>query len=158
MKSHIVPVGSTAPPFTLPDIDGVIRHLDDIAGTKTLLVFFRGFWCESCQAQLDVMRTDHQEVVDRGAVSIGISADSVERSRIGVAAAELPFLILCDPTLEAITRYGVLHRPDDAGPGIARPSVFVLDRTRTVRFAHVGMDPSDRPKLDALLLALDSIE
>ncbi len=158
MKSYTVPIGSTAPPFSLPDTNSLIRHLSDIAGKKTLLVFFRGFWCESCQAQLDLMRTDYQEVVDRDAVFVGISADSVERSNVGAAAARLPFLILCDPTLETITRYGVLHRPDDAGPGIARPSVFVLDQMRTVRFAHIGMDPTDRPKLDALLLALDAIE
>ncbi len=158
MKSAAAPVGSTAPDFTLPDANGVTHRLYEIAGCKTLLVFFRGFWCETCQAQLAEMRAEQREVIDRGAQTIGVSAETVERSREGLGPGESGFLVLCDPELAVISRYDVLHRPDDAGPGIARPAVFVLDSRRVVRFAHVGVDANDRPKLEALLLALDSID
>lgn len=151
MKSVTVPVGAHAPPWELKDGSGFVHRLDDIDFAKILLVFFRGFWCESCQAQLESMTSEHQDIVDRGAVTIAISADSAEPGR------SLPFLVLSDPSLHVIRRYGVLHQPDDLGDGIARPAVFLLDRSRTVRYAYVGADVNDRPKLNALLLALDSI-
>jgi peroxiredoxin len=157
MKSVTVPVGSTAPSWELRDASGTAHHLDLIEGDKVLLLFFRGFWCESCQAQLERMKAEHQEIVDRGAVTLAISADLPERADQNGPAGSLPFLVLGDPDLEVIRRYGVLHQPDDLGPGIARPSVFLLDRGRTVRYAYIGADPTDRPKIEAILLALDSI-
>lgn len=151
MKSVTVPVGAIAPQWELKDGAGFDHRLDEIDGDKVLLVFFRGFWCESCQAQLELMTSEHQDIVDRGAVTVAISADSAEPGKV------LPFLVLSDPDLLVIRRYGVLHQPDDHGPGIAHPSVFLLDRSRTVRYAYIGADANDRPKLDALLLALDSM-
>ena len=151
MKSVTVPVASRAPEWELKDGLGDIHRLDEIDGDKILLVFFRGFWCESCQAQLASMTSEHQDFVDRGAITVAISADSAK------PGLGLPFLVLSDPDLRVIRQYGVLHRPDDLGPGIARPSVFLLDQSRTVRYAYIGADANDRPMLDALLLALDSI-
>ena len=60
----------------------------------------------------------------------------------------------------AIDRYGVRHEgePEAAGKAIARPSVFVLDRSGIVRFAHVGEDPLDRPTIRLILLALETLE
>lgn len=157
MKSTTVPVGSIAPDFALPDPYGTMHHLREIASGKTLLVFFRGFWCETCQAQLSEMRSELQEVIDRGGRTIAVSAESVERSRQAIERDDPAFLVLCDPDLLVISRYGVAHRPDDAGSGIARPAVFVLDGEQAVRFAHVGEDAYDRPKTEVLLLALDAI-
>lgn len=151
MKSVTVPIGTRAPLWELEDSSGQVHRLDGIDGDKILLVFFRGFWCESCQAQLELMTSEHQDIIDRGAITVAISADSGDPVQV------LPFLVLSDPDLRVIRQYGVLHQPDDNGPGIARPSVFLLDRARTVRFAYIGADANDRPKLDALLLALDSI-
>ena len=135
----------------MKDATGTTYRHDEIDGDKVLLGSFSRFWCESCQTQLAQMTSEHQEIVDREAVTVAISADSAE------PGSSLPFLVLSDPDLDVIRRYGVLHQPDDLGPGIARPSVFLLDRSRTVRYAYVGADANDRPKIEALLLALDSI-
>ena len=157
MKSTAAPVGSIAPDFSLPDANGAIHRFHEAAAGKTLLVFFRGFWCETCQAQLAEIRAETQEIADRGGRTIAVSAETVERSREGIGREGAAFLVLCDPELSVISRYDVVHRPDEAGPGIARPAVFVLDSRHVVRFAHVGADAYDRPKLEALLLALDAI-
>ena len=154
MKSTTVPVGSTAPSWELKDTDGRLHRLDEIDGDKVLLVFFRGFWCESCQAQLALMKAEYQEIVDRGAVTVAISADRADY-RDG-RMTSLPFLVLCDTDLLVIRRYGVLYQPDDSGSGIARPSVFILDRAKTVHYAYIGASATDRPKIEALLLALES--
>ena len=44
------------------------------------------------------------------------------------------------------------------GRAIARPSLFVIDPRGTVRFAHVGEFPRDRPSMDLVLLALEVLD
>ena len=45
VKSSMVPLGTPAPPFTLPSVDGSKVSLDDLAGTPALLV---AFLCNHC--------------------------------------------------------------------------------------------------------------
>lgn len=44
MKSQVVPLGSTAPDFTLPDLDGLPHRLADRLGRYALVLFYRGHW------------------------------------------------------------------------------------------------------------------
>lgn len=41
---HAIAVGTVAPDFQLPDVDGVPVALSDYAGSSVALVFYRGFW------------------------------------------------------------------------------------------------------------------
>ena len=87
MKSVTVPVGVDGAAWELRDSTGTLHRLDEIEGDKVVLVFFRGFWCESCQAQLELMTAEYQEIVDRGAVTVAISADSADARWSGGVAA-----------------------------------------------------------------------
>ncbi len=75
-----------------------------------------------------------------------------------MTAWNLPYVVLGDPDLVTIDRYGVRHVDEPKGRTIARPSVFVLDRGGIVRYFHVGEHERDRPAVAALILALESID
>jgi peroxiredoxin len=62
----------------------------------------------------------------------------------------LPFSLLSDPDGDVIRRYGVW---DEEGQ-IARPAIFVVDRTGVIRYAYVGDDFADRPGDEPMLEAL----
>ena len=79
-------------------------------------------------------------------------------ARGSVTESKLPYAVLGDPDLVTIDRYGVRHVDEPMGRRIARPSVFVLDRSGLVRYLHVGEHERDRPPLAALLLALETID
>ncbi len=160
VRSSVVPIGTVAPPFALPAVDGSVRRLADYRGSKAVIVFYRGHWCGACRQHLAALREAVLTIEDAGAAVLAISAEPLARARASAAADNLPFTILCDDELTAIDRYGVRHEgePEAGGKAIARPSVFVLDRSGVVRFAHVGEDPLDRPTIRLILLALETLE
>jgi peroxiredoxin len=157
VKSTAVPVGSVAPDFTLPGTDGQPHRLADHRGQPVVVLFYRGHWCGACRAQMADLRRAHLLFADAGAVVLPVSSEPLDRARDGAARDGVPFPVLSDPELRAIDRYGVRHDDEPEGRPIARPSVFVLDREGVVRFAHVGAAPRDRPPLDLVLLALESM-
>ncbi len=160
MRSTVVPIGTAAPPFALPAVDGTVRALSDYLGSKVVVVFYRGHWCGACRQHLTALREAVLTIEDAGAAVLAISAEPLERARSSAATDGLTFTILSDEELVAIDRYGVRHEgePEAAGKAIARPSLFVLDRAGIVRFAHVGEDPLDRPTIRLILLALETLD
>ena len=160
MKSAAVPIGTAAPLFELPAVAGGCCRLADYRGANVVVVFYRGHWCGACRQQLVALRQAVQTIEDAGAAVLAISAEPLERARASAVADDLSFIILSDEDLMVIDRYGLRHEgePEAGGKAIARPSVFVLDRSGIVRFAHVGEDPLDRPTIRLILLAIESLD
>ena len=58
--------------------------------------------------------------------------------------------LISDPKRRIIKRFGVLHPRE----GIARPAIFIIDKSGVVRYLHVGKYPSDRPSIQQVMQAL----
>lgn len=104
------------------------------------------------------MRDSYESILGLDAEVVAISADTLAVARQAVIDARLPYPVLSDAGLAVIDRYGVRHIDELKGRSIARPSVFVLDREGIVRYLHVGEHERDRPTVEALLLALETID
>ena len=53
IEQQILPVGSIAPEFSLPDVNGRIVHSADLLALGPVVVnFFRGRWCPYCLTEL----------------------------------------------------------------------------------------------------------
>jgi alkyl hydroperoxide reductase subunit AhpC len=65
----------------------------------------------------------------------------------------LTYPVLSDESRQYIRAYDVLHPQE----GIARPSVFVVDRTGTIRWQYIGTAASDRPPMATILEQLKAI-
>jgi len=76
--STMLPLGTAAPNFSLPDVDGRTVSLADFAGSKALLVMFI---CNHCPfvkhvaAQLAQLARDYQA---KGVAIVGISSNDIE--------------------------------------------------------------------------------
>jgi len=119
-SSTMLPLGTTAPDFSLLNIDGQIVSLSDFPDAPTLLVIFM---CNHCPYVVHV--ADHlaqlaQEYMARGTAIVGINsndvasypADSPEQM---VATAEergYPFPYLYDETQEVAHAYRAACTPD----------------------------------------------
>jgi peroxiredoxin len=66
----------------------------------------------------------------------------------------LPFYILVDETREVTKQYGVWHRLGLDAWNIARPALFVIDRTGTIRSIFVGDSQEEFPSNDEIEAAL----
>ena len=60
------------------------------------------------------------------------------------------YLLISDSKKRVIKRYGVLHPRE----GIARPSVFIIDKSGVVRYVYVGRHAGDRPPIQQVIQAL----
>jgi len=99
--------GDRAPAFSLPDQEGRLRSMKEFTGRKFIIYFYSKDNTPGCTRQACSFRDLYGEFRALGVPVVGVSRDSV-KSHAGFAAKqELPFVLLSDPELQAITAYDV---------------------------------------------------
>lgn len=146
MARHTSKVGDTAPDFTLPDgATGQERHLAQWVGQDVLLVFFRGTWCPFCRRQMRVLTENHARLTAGGVQVVGVVCQEAASVRRWLHNNPLPFPLLVDESRAVAKAYGVHYWLSWEGFNLAKPSLFILDRTRKITFGHVGAHMRDLP-------------
>jgi peroxiredoxin len=93
-------------------------------------------------------REHYPQILAAGATMAAISPDAPERSETLRRDLQLPFPILCDTERRVIREWDV-HNPRERG-GIAKPSVFVIDKERKVCYGAVDGVANRRPPAEIL--------
>ena len=70
----------------------------------------------------------------------------------------LPFNILIDETRAVTKAYGVWHPIGLDAWNIARPALFLIDRSGSIRYSFIGRNQEDFPSHEQILGELDRIE
>ena len=93
IEDRILPVGATAPGFTLPDaLTGKPVHLADVLSLgPVILNFFRGRWCPYCVTELEQWRDLHADLRRRGAFLLAISPQTPARTTSPSSSMGYPF-------------------------------------------------------------------
>ncbi len=126
-----VKVGEAAPPFTLAGTGGREYSLSEYAGRVVVLVFYPGDDTPVCTKQLNSYNDDLSEFDGLGAQVLAISAQDVASHERFAAKHGFGFPLLADTDKAVAGAYGTL------GPlGFPRRSVFVIDGSGIVRYAH----------------------
>lgn len=126
-----VGVGDTAPEFSLPGTGGKHHSLAEYRGRTVVLVFYPGDDTPVCTRQLCSYNDELSRFADLSAQVIGISTQSVESHEKFAAKHGFKFPLLADVDKSVHRAYGVLGLMD-----MPRRSVFVVDGTGTIRYAH----------------------
>jgi peroxiredoxin len=123
-------VGRTAPPLSLPRIDGNGRvDLGALRG-RVVLVYFWSIHCGACRlATPDILRM-HRAFEARGLSIVGISDDPIDDLRAAASTLSLGFPLVHDSDAKVGTTYWV--------SGI--PAFFLVDRAGNVAYASEGWD------------------
>src|SRR3954463_11688010 len=162
-----LPIGSPAPDFRLPGVDGKTYSLKDFADAKVLVVIFNCNHCPTAQAYEARIAKLHEEMKDKGVAVVVVSpndpaalrldelgytdvSDSFEDMKYRAKDHKFAYPYLYDgDTQEMSKAYGAL----------ATPHVFVFDADRKLRY-NGRFDDSDvktvkshdaRNAVDALL-------
>jgi peroxiredoxin len=149
-------IGSPAPPFDLPDVDGKRRRLEEFANDPLLLVVF---WCNHCpyvQAWEGRMIELAKSYRGRGLATVLINAndpvaypdDRPERMAERARSKGYPFPYLWDESQAVAHAYGALVTP--------HPMLFGKDR----RLLYQGAidDHHDRPERVSHTYLRDAVE
>ena len=146
-------IGTKAPDFTLPDQNGELRSLGDFAGKKVVLYFYSKDNTSGCTKQACGFGELYPQFTEKGAVVIGISKDSTESHRKFAEKYSLPFVLLSDPELKAITAYDVWKEKMNYGKpvmGVVRTTYLIEDGVITKAFGKVKAAENPAQMLQAL--------
>lgn len=171
-----IPVGQKVPDIHARDLDGKDVSLSSLY-TKgpILLAFYRGGWCPYCSTENHTLATAYPEYQKRGVTPVTVSVDKPDAEAKTKATYAIPFPVLSDSDATMIEAFHVVNHVDDAtlakmkGFGvdlesysgkthheIAVPSLFLIDRTGVVRWAHSDPDYKVRPSTAQILAAIDA--
>ena len=146
-------IGTKAPDFTLPDQNGELRSLGDFAGKKVVLYFYSKDNTSGCTKQACGFGELYPQFTEKGAVVIGISKDSVESHKKFGEKYGLPFVLLSDPELKAITAYDVWKEKMNYGKpvmGVVRTTYLIENGVITKAFGKVKAAENPAQMLKAL--------
>ncbi|MEO7522406.1 MAG: peroxiredoxin family protein [Gemmatimonas sp.] len=157
-----VAIGAMAPDFTLAKFGGGTTTLSSLRGKKNVvLVFYRGYWCPYCVAQLKEMRTMLSDELKQDTEMLVVSIDDEKGTqtaitRISADGMKPDFAFLSDPDHAVIARYGIMN-PAGSRRGIPHPATYVIDKKGVVRWRDVQTDYKIRPANAAVLSAVQAL-
>ena len=148
-------VGSKAPALTLPNQDlQPISLAAEFEKGVTVLAFFPAAFTAPCTTEMCAFRDAMARLNQANAQVFGVSVDTPFTLKVFARENALNFPLLSDFNKEAIGRYDVVLADLAGLKGVAKRSVFVVDRAGVVRYRQVLEDPRQEPNYDALHAAI----
>ena len=141
-------VGTKAPDFTLPDQNGNMHSLSEYKGKKIILYFYPKDNTPGCTKQACGFAERYPQFIEKGAVVLGISKDSVASHKKFEEKYGLPFTILSDPELVAIQAYDVWQEKKNYGKtymGVVR-TTYLIDEEGKIAKAFDKVKAADNPE------------
>ena len=161
----ILALGSNAPDFALPGVDGKVHKLSDYASSKILVVAFTCDHCPNSQMYESRITSLYNDYKDKGVALVAISpndpkairideldssdvSDTLDEMKIRVNYKHLPYPFLYDGDTESVSHA--------YGPQ-ASPHVFIFDQQRKLRYEG-AIDDSYRIEFVKRHYAIDAID
>ena len=138
-------LGRPAPPFVLPDLEGVPRSRHEWDG-KVLVVNFWATWCPPCREETPWFVELQESLGDSGVQFVGIALDTEEQVRdfADTYGINYPLLLGEKQGVAVAKAYGNRYG--------ALPYTAVVDRQGRIRFVHRG--GLQRARLEAVIRGL----
>lgn len=178
IEECILPVGATAPEFTLKDATEKNQRIADLLALGPLVIkFFRGRWCPYCSTELEAWRDLYGTLREHGAFLVAVSPQLSRQSDFMAGQHGLPFPLLHDEGNKVAEQFGLVYTvPDylrqyymsilvnlpfingEASWRLPLPATYVIGRDRKVLFAEAHADFRVRPEpeeaMEAVLTAV----
>lgn len=154
IESQMMPLGSPALDFTLPDPSGTVHSLSDAGEAPVVVVAFICNHCPYVKHIAPALAGVSSEMIDRGVAVFGINSndaaqypdDSPEQMERESAVLGYRFPYLVDGDQSVARAYGAVCTPD----------LFVFDRDRNL--AYRGQFDSTRPSSGGPATGVDLVD
>ena len=147
-------VGTKAPVFSLPDQNGTVHTLEEYKGKKVVLYFYPKDNTSGCSKQACGFAELYPQFMEKVAVVIGISKDSVVSHKKFEEKFGLPFTLLSDTELAVIQAYDVWKEKTMCGKtsmGVVR-TTYLIDENGIIIRAAEKVKAADNPAQTLALL------
>lgn len=140
-------IGTKAPDFSLPDQNGTIHTLEEYRGKKVILYFYPKDNTPGCSKQACGFGELYPQFLEKGAVVLGVSKDSVASHKRFEEKYGLPFTLLSDTELSCIQAYDVWKEKKLYGKvsmGVVR-TTYLIDENGVIEKAYDKVKAADNP-------------
>ncbi len=140
-------IGTPAPDFTLPDQNGTPHSLSDYRGRKVILYFYPKDNTAGCTKQACGFGELFPQFLEKGAVVLGVSKDSVASHKRFEEKFGLPFTLLSDEEKTVIQAYDVWKEKKNYGKvsmGVVR-TTYLIDENGVIVRAFDKVKAADNP-------------
>ena len=141
-------IGTKAPDFTLLNQDGKEVHLSDFLSKKVILYFYPKDNTPGCTKQACNFAQLYPDFVEKEAVILGVSKDSVASHKKFKEKYNLPFELLSDPEHAILEMYDVWKEKNMYGKkvmGTVR-STYLIDEEGMIEKAFAKVKASENPE------------
>ena len=141
-------VGTPAPDFTLQNQDGRECSLSDFKGKKVILYFYSKDMTSGCTKQACGFAELYPMFLEKNAVVIGVSKDTVLSHKKFAEKNSLPFILLADPEKEVIQTYDVWKEKMMYGKptmGVVR-TTYLVDEKGIITKALTKVKAAENPR------------
>lgn len=135
--------GAKAPAIKLTDETGKSVEFAQFKGKKVVVYFYPKDDTPGCTVEACGFRDNYDAILKKGAVVVGISADSEASHGKFKTKFDLPFYLLADPEKKAINAFGVWGEKTNYGKtyeGILR-TTFIIDENGTISHVFPNVKP-----------------
>lgn len=144
----LLPEGTPAPDFALPDENGQIHRLSDYRGRVVVLYFYPKDNTPGCTKEALGFRDDYAAYQKAGVMVIGVSPDSPKRHVNFKLKYDLPFVLLSDPEHQVLEQYGAWGLKKAYGReyyGVLRVT-YIIDPEGVIRKVYPKVKPAAHSK------------
>lgn len=127
--------GMQAPAINSKDQDGNAISLDQFSGKTVVLYFYPKDDTPGCTAEACDFRDNHQDLIAKGIVVLGVSVDDEQSHKKFISKHSLPFPLLADTDHKIVNDYGVWVEKNMYGNkymGVNRRT-FIIDENGLIK-------------------------
>jgi thioredoxin-dependent peroxiredoxin len=146
--------GTKAPMFSAMDTRGEkIDTRAHLGRSNLVLFFYRGDWCSTCGNELKVLKQEYGSIKQQNTEVLAISTDNPDEAKNLAVDLQLPFKVISDPDHRIVDEYDIYDRENDT----AFITMFILDRTGTIRYKRIVEAPDDMLSAEEIVERLKDI-
>lgn len=136
-------LGKSAPDFNLPNEKGESVRLSDLHKQgPVVVVFYYGYFCSHCVAQLFALNEELAEFARTGTTIVALSADPAEHTaEMFKEYGRFDFPVLSDEDRSVATSYGCYRPKCTTTDEDMLHGTFVVDQQGVIRWAYTGYTP-----------------
>ena len=162
-SSTVLQEGKVLPNLSLVNEHGSTVMTNDLKGSSSIILFFRGNWCPLCMAQIEEIANQYQEISNRGAKTVLISPQPQQHTKSLAKKFKVPFLFWRDENLAVAKSLEIFHEGGTPfgmevfgyKSDTIMPTVIITDKNNEVIYLDMTDNYRVRPEPETFLKVLD---